>query len=403
MHPDAGQERKANVDEAILLIFRAPHSYTREDVVEIQGHGGTSAARRILECVLAAGARPADAGEFTKRAFLNGRIDLVQAEAVLDLIRARSDRAASAAVEQLDGALTSSLLTIYDTLLATQSLLEATLDFDDADPQPEAVADAVRDLLKAREGVDRLLETWHDGHILREGALVVISGKPNAGKSTLFNRMLGKERAIVTRHPGTTRDTIEETLVLNGYPLRLVDTAGLRDSACEIEREGITRAEQSLRKADLSIYVVDGSQALQEETNRQIEGLDKDHSLVILNKSDLGQIVTPTDLPNIRAISLSMMEDIRVEQVTTLLASLLGSEPVPEACVAISSRHRALLLDSLKGIDEAGALLDPGKPESVVLAANLIRAVLEKLGQLTGRVYHDELLDSIFSRFCIGK
>jgi len=233
-------------DEVILLIYRAPHSYTREDAIEIQGHGGFAAAKRILRAVLEAGARMAEPGEFTKRAFLSGRIDLLQAEAVLDLIRARSDRAADAALEQLTGSLSKDFDELYDHTLALAANLEATLDFSE-DELPESV---MLDVITRRHDVESefksLLDSWDEGHLLREGALVVISGKPNVGKSTLLNALVGKDRAIVNPMAGTTRDTIEEQLVISGFMVRIIDTAGLRESPCEIEKEGVSRAIKAI-------------------------------------------------------------------------------------------------------------------------------------------------------------
>ena len=394
------------IDEALLLIMRAPHSYTREDVIEIQGHGGNVAARRILRCMLDAGARPAEPGEFSKRAFLNGRIDLLQAEAVLDLVQAKSERAAAAAVEQLEGSLSRKLAEIYERLVAVAADLEASLDFPEDELPLAGLDDVARRLTVGRDEVNRLIETWDEGYLLREGALVVISGRPNVGKSTLLNALIGRPRAIVSHMPGTTRDTIEEGLILGGISLRIVDTAGLRDTECEVEKEGIRRTREQMEKATLHLYVVDASQPLTDDDRRHIAEFKADHCVVVLNKTDLGVVVHAGGLPgNIAGVETSLtqgngLEDLRDAMTTTLSRGFNTASP-PHA--VISERHRQLLVASRDEIEEALGMLRSGKDDVVVLAAERLRSGLELIGQVTGRVYHDELLSSIFSRFCIGK
>ena len=288
----------ANLDEVLLLIMRSPQSYTAEDVIELQGHGGNVAAKRILRRALDAGARMAEPGEFTKRAFINGRIDLLQAEAVLDLVHAGSDRAAAAAIEQLEGKLSCSFNEIYDSLVSVAADLEATLDFPDDELPESTMPELSRRLNDSRIlRIGNLISTWDEGHILREGALVVISGKPNVGKSTMMNTLLGRDRAIVSQIPGTTRDTIEERYVLDGIPLRLVDTAGLRETQCEIEQEGVRRARAQLQKADLHLYLVDASTPLDDDDRDHLAALKSEKCVVVLNKSDLGRVVLPDQIP----------------------------------------------------------------------------------------------------------
>ncbi len=390
-------------DEVILLIYRAPCSYTREDAVEIQGHGGSAAAKRILRTVLEAGARMAEPGEFTKRAFLSGRIDLLQAEAVLDLIRARSDRAAEAALEQLHGALSKTFNLLYDDTLALAANLEATLDFSE-DELPDSV---MQDVMARRQTVDaefkRLLASWDEGHLLREGALVVISGKPNVGKSTLLNALIGKDRAIVTPIAGTTRDTIEEQIVINGIPVRIVDTAGLREAPCEIEQEGVTRAYSAINSSDCIIYVVDGICGMDSEDDNNIKSIPANKLIIVINKCDSKSIKTNSPLlTNKSAIHISAKNNIGLESLKqTIIATLdVQNSGIPHA--AISERHRHLLVLAHKEVVEAGILLGRPTPEPALAAARL-RIALEILGEVTGRIYHTELLQNIFSRFCIGK
>ena len=461
-----GQE----ADEVIALVYRAPHSYTGEDVVEFQGHGGRLPAQRVLRAVLEAGARPAEPGEFTRRAFLNGRLDLVQAEAVADLIHARSDRAATAALEQLDGALSSDVQTLYQQVLTIAADLEATLDFDD-DELPPVAFEALHERLVASGALlDRLLASWEEGHLLRDGARVVITGQPNVGKSTLLNALLGTDRAIVTSIPGTTRDVIEEQAVIDGLPLRLIDTAGLRETECEIEREGITRTHKTLARADLVLLVVDGSKAPTPEERRALEDLRPRRGILVLNKGDrgvhadwavltapapraadprespgpagrppgsvrsdrsdrsvrsdrstaatgphAGSVVSPAEttrttqptatqgVTGSRAVHCALTEDLGLAELKRAIGEALGLADSGTPHAVISERHRHLLRLARHECREAERLLAEGREDVVVLAASTLRTGLEQIGTITGRVYSDELLDTIFTRFCIGK
>ena len=392
-----------DLDEVILLIYRAPHSYTREDVVEIQGHGGRACAARILRAVLDAGARPAEPGEFTRRAFLNGRIDLLQAEAVADLIRARSNRAASAAMEQLEGGLSSAITSIYDELVDVAGGIEAALDFPEEELPESVSGESGEKLGRAVSRMRDLLATWEEGHLLRDGALIVISGKPNVGKSTLLNRLLGMDRAIVTDIAGTTRDTIEEQLVLDGIPLRLVDTAGLRDVECVVEREGVRRAQSSIRDADINIHVIDCSVPLDGEAVESLRSLTPGKSIIILNKTDLGVTVTPDDIPSITAIPCNLLEGDDVGAIKAALVEQIGSRHFGPPHAVISERHRQSVQNVLNLSTEALSLHESSRGDAAPLMASAIRAALDELGTITGRVYTNELLNNIFSRFCIGK
>lgn len=392
------------VDEALILFMRAPASYTREDTIEIQGHGGSVNARRVLRAVLDAGARTAEPGEFTRRAFLNGRIDLTQAEAVLDLIRARSDRAAAAALEQLEGGLTRSFHKLYDDLIAVGADLEATLDFPEEGLPETVMAGIVSRLQSACGSMGRLIGTWGEGHLLREGALVVISGRPNVGKSTLLNALLDRDRAMVSGIPGTTRDVIEESLVLDGIPLRLADTAGLRDSDCELEQEGVRRTRAQRDRADLHLYVVDGSEPLHDEDKRHVEDLRPEQGILVLNKADLGQHGDMLSLGGHTQVSTSMVHRTGLRELKCLICGKLdGHRHAGGPRALVSERHRRLLLDAQRELDAALDLLKIGADDQIVLASTRIRDALDCIGQATGRTYSDELLDNIFSRFCIGK
>jgi tRNA modification GTPase len=387
-------------DEVILLIYRAPHSYTGEDSIEIQGHGGPAAAQRILRAVVEAGGRIADPGEFTKRAFLNGRIDLLQAEAVLDLIRARSDRAAAAALEQLEGGLSRTFGAIYDQVLIMAADIEVTLDFADEDLPPDLMSNLRGRLISVEMRLKDLLASWDEGHILREGALIVIGGKPNVGKSTLLNRLLGVDRAIVNRLPGTTRDIIEENMVIDGYPVRLVDTAGLRQTDCEIEGEGIRRARQYVQRADILIYIVDGSQPMDREDIDCLAQKKSGKTILVANKADIG--IDRSYMTNTSILSCSLLEVGGADMIMKRIGEKLSGLHSGQQRSVISERHRRLVIMALKDITEATLLINIDQPDPA-LAASRLRSALDALGEATGRVYHDELLNSIFSRFCIGK
>ncbi len=388
------------IDTGLALIMRAPKSYTREDVLEIQGHGGAVGMRRILRCALDAGARMAEPGEFTKRAFLNGRIDLLQAEGIYDLIRARSDRAARAAVEQMEGKLSDQFNAIYDAFLNVAANLETTLDFVE-DELPDDVFSGIAELLdQTFQTLDTLLDTWDEGRLLREGARVVILGRPNAGKSTLLNAMLGFDRAIVSSTAGTTRDTIEEGFVLDGIPLRITDTAGLRETDCEIEAEGIRRAEAHSEEAHLSIYLVDASESLHEEDRIRLNKLDSTKSIVVLNKIDRGR-----KLEGVEGIEASLVSGVGIEELKRAMADALeqGADLQAPPHAVISERHRQQLILSHREARQARDFLTENVEQNAVLACEHLRSALDHLGQVTGRSYHEELLDNIFSRFCIGK
>lgn len=397
------------IDTGLALIMRAPRSYTCEDVVEIQGHGGSVGLRRILRRILEAGARMAEPGEFTKRAFLNGRIDLLQAEGILDLIRAQSDRAASAALEQMEGQLSQRFNAVYDAIMEVAANVETTLDFIE-DELPDDVFYAIEQkLLAAQEKMDQLMDSWDEGRLLREGARVVILGRPNAGKSTLLNVLLGFERAIVSNTAGTTRDTLEESFVLDGIPLRIIDTAGLRETDCEIEAEGIRRAEAHRAEAHISIYLIDVGDPLHVEDQKRLRELDPKRCVVVLNKTDIGaylnEIRAEANLQRVRVVEASLTRGDGVEALKREMAALLehGYDFQTPPHAVISERHRQLLLKSRDELKQAGEWIHAAAETHAVLVAEHLRASLEHLGLVTGRVYHDELLENIFSRFCIGK
>jgi len=401
VHPSTGEV----LDEAICLFFRTPHSYTGEDSIEIQCHGGSQVARRILHALISAGARQAEPGEFTKRAFLNDKLNLTQAEAVLDLIHARSERAARLATAQLEDALGLRVRTLYDTLLSTSADLEAMLDFPD-DELPQSVpTELIQRLSTLATQINALLDTWKEGRVLREGARMVIAGAPNVGKSTLLNRLAGRDRAIVSPLPGTTRDTIEETVTLRGYSMQVIDTAGLRKAPCEIEQEGIRRTYHALSQADLCLSLVDSSRPITDDEVQFISAQNPNNTLLILNKSDLGTHLSVKDFPGFTCLSYSLQNAPSVDPIVDHILSLLLQNPSESdhGLWAISERHHSSLSIALEEIMLSISCLQSGKEQDFLPAATHARIALEHVGNILGRNCSDEIINSIFSRFCVGK
>jgi tRNA modification GTPase len=391
------------IDEALCLIFRAPKSYTGEDTIEIQGHGGPVVLKKILRRCLEAGARMAEPGEFTKRAFLNGKMDLVQAEAVADLIHAQSDRAAQAALEQLEGGLSKQFNALYDGLMGTAADIETTLDFVEDELPGDVFPTLGKKLDESFQGLETLLRTWDEGRLLREGARVVVMGRPNAGKSTLFNTLLGHDRAIVTELPGTTRDVLEETFVLDGVPLRILDTAGLRETECLIEQEGIRRARAHSAAADIALYLIDSSLPFSDEDDEHLARLNSTRTVVVLNKTDRKHSGFKFQVSGFQLLEISLINGAGIYELKAAISKKLGGISNAPAHAVISERHRDLLETARVELEQAREQLADGGELGAAPAVEHLRAALEVLGQVTGRVYHNELLDNIFSRFCIGK
>lgn len=381
----------AVIDEALVLAFRAPHSYTGEDVAEIQVHGGRRSAARVLEALFASGAVPAEPGEFTRRAFLNGRIGLEQAEAAMDIIRARSDRAARAAAEQLGGALGRRVNALYDDIVALCADVEATLDFSDEDISGAVRAPDVESRAAALlAALAELRRTSREGQLLREGALVVLSGPVNAGKSTLFNALLGRDRAIVNAAPGTTRDSLEETLLIDGIPLRLVDTAGLRETGDEIEGEGISRARALAERADIRLELRECGDAAAESAG----------GIVVFTKSDLHpEFAAPEGTYRVSAATGDGLDALRAGILDALGAGERGGDD----SVPVSERHAASIDEAVAHLEEARGLYAAGAECEAVVIASHLRDAAEALGRITGRSYSEDLLNTVFGRFCVGK
>lgn len=382
------------LDEVLLTVFRNPRSYTGEDLVEISCHGGSLVASRVLSAVLEAGARMARPGEFTERAFLNGKLDLTQAEAVMDLISAQTPRAAKAAAAQLDGRLGMETNTLRGELLEGVAHLEAFIDFPEEGIDPESGAALRGRMERIAAHLTRLLATANEGRLLREGITLALCGAPNAGKSSLLNRLLGSERAIVSEIAGTTRDTIEERASLGGYPFRVIDTAGLRETEDPVEREGVTRARRAAENADLRIHLVDAS-----AQNAPVAPLFPDE-LVVINKIDL--VSDRSGLPSGIPISCRTGEGIEA-LVAAILARVTGhseGEPLPDGA-AINARHQECLKRATLSLGSAMDLLRAGEPPELVAVE--LRGALGAVGEIVGEAGTEEILGKIFSSFCIGK
>ena len=384
------------IDQVMFSIHRAPASYTGEDLLEISCHGGTLVTAKVLEACLRGGARAARPGEFTERAFLNGKMDLTQAEAVIDLIRARTDLALRSATEQLEGRLGEKIRKIRDELVSLLAHIDASIDFPEEGISPDEGEKLCARLGSVREEIAALLATADQGRILREGVRVVIYGATNAGKSSLLNRLLGYDRVIVSETHGTTRDTIEETANLDGLPIRLLDTAGLRASASELEQEGIVRTERSLQLADLRLHVADRNAP---KPSHFDERAGNSNEIVVLNKSDLPEDIAWKNFPALR-VSCMTGEGLP-ELQKEILARIAKQNLRPENPVAINARHRDCLRRALESCDRAGAALGQKlSPEYVAVDLN---EALRAVGEVIGVVDVEQILDSVFGQFCIGK
>jgi tRNA modification GTPase len=398
------------IDQVLLTIFRRPQSYTGEDLVEISCHGGILVSRKILSLLLNAGARSADPGEFTQRAFLNGKMDLTQAEAVMDLIRAQTELALRAANEQLAGHLGRELTKIQDQLLTTLAHIEAYIDFPDEGISPETGKMLFDRLQETGASLARLIATADQGRILRHGLRTVIYGEPNVGKSSLLNLLLGYDRAIVSETPGTTRDTIEETINVRGIPVRLIDTAGKRSSEDSIEQEGIRRTELQLAQADLVLQVVDASLpsgnereragASENKRERPMSSAGQKNRILILNKVDLG---LHPDWEATRGVRFSCRTREGEEALNQAIWDFVmtGGFSGQDFRIAISVRHQACLQKAIAELEAAKRGL--AKNELPELISIELRGALDAIGDVVGRHDTEDLLGRIFSEFCIGK
>lgn len=394
------------LDEVIVLLMKGPHSYTAEDTVEIDCHGGILVMRRILETVLKQGARPAEPGEFTKRAFLNGRIDLSQAEAVMDVIQAKNQMALQSSVSQLKGSVSEKIRCFREQLLYETAFLESALDDPEhisLDGYGEKLFKIVREInLKLED----LINTFENGRIVKEGIKTVILGKPNAGKSSLLNALLGEERAIVTDIAGTTRDILEEQLYLDGVTLNILDTAGIRRTEDKVEQIGVSRAKEQADAADLILYVVDGSCGLNENDEEILGLLQEKKGIILLNKSDLETVVTEemirakTDHP---VISISAKKGLGLKELEETIRELFfqGRVSFNDELVITNVRHKAALEEARKSLLMVENSIEQGMPEDFYTID--LMGAYSSLGLILGEEMGEDLVQEIFSKFCMGK
>ncbi len=402
-------DTKIVIDEVLLLVMRKPNTYTRENMIEINAHGGYIGLKQILELILKNGARLAESGEFTKCAFLSGRIDLAQAEAVLDIVQAKTDKSLSLAVLQLNGELSNEIQKIKENLIEISARLEASIDF------PEDVEEPDINLKEVTEKITKLLKSGETGKLVREGITVAIVGKTNVGKSSLFNILVSQNRAIVTPYPGTTRDTIESWINLDGIPVKLVDTAGIRESKNPIEKEGIQRTQEITKEAFAVLFVFDKSEGIQKEDLELLEDVkDKleqngnpdsiNRIIGILNKCDLSCSKDKVKLHpyNFPLISVSALKKINVDSILPAISKLISLNNVPPLVMRI--RHLDALRRANESIDRATSLVEAvRKPSLPELISYEIKEAINALGEITGEVTSEDILNRIFSEFCVGK
>lgn len=400
------------VDEVLVTLMKAPRSFTAEDTVEINCHGGVYAMKRVLDTVLKAGARAAEPGEFTKRAFLNGRIDLSQAEAVMDVIGAQNEYALKSSVKQVKGAVHRKIKELREEILYEIALIESALDDPEhisLDGFEETLGGEVKEW---KERIKKLIDSADNGKLLAEGIRTVIVGKPNAGKSSLLNLLTGEERAIVTEIAGTTRDILEERINLHGITLNLVDTAGIRDTDDVVEKIGVSRSKDSLREADLVLYVVDSASPLDENDRQIMELLKGKRTVVLLNKTDLSTVVTEgalreelekAELSEALVIPVSAKESLGMEELEEALKELFfkGELTFNDEIAITNMRQKEALLEALQSMEQVEESLVNGMPEDFYSID--MRSAYEALGKILGEALGDDLVNEIFSKFCMGK
>ena len=395
------------IDEVLVSFFRAPRSYTTEDMCEINSHGGMVVERKILEQCLLNGAELAEPGEFTKRAFMNGRIDLSQAESVIDIINAKSDKEAEASFSQLQGSLSKKMDKIRDELLDIMSDIEASIDYPEYDIEETTNIKATTVLTRIKEELNKLEKSFENGKLLKEGVKTVIIGRPNAGKSSLLNAILDEDRAIVSDYAGTTRDTIEEFVIVNDVPLKIVDTAGIRETDDKVEKIGVDKALNLIKEADLIICIFDSSKPLTEEDYKVIDLVKNKKTIYLLNKCDLSKknIETINYISNLNknVLKASMKEKIGLDELYKMIADLFNKNEIEinDGLVITNIRHKNLIHKAILCIENAQDCIENNM--TIDITAIYIKETLENLGEITGNNVSEDIINKIFSKFCLGK
>ncbi len=390
------------IDSCCAIVSRGPHSYTGEDTVEFHCHGSPAVLAAGLEALYLAGAKPAQRGEFTKRAFLNGKLDLTQAEAVIDLIEADSAESAANAAGQVEGALQKRLTPVYEDLVNLCSHFHAVLDYPDEDIEDFGLENYEAPLRADSKVLHALLQTYGQGKILRSGVAAAIVGKPNVGKSSLLNALAGYERCIVTEVAGTTRDTVEEVVKVGGVKLRLIDTAGIRDTSDKIEAMGVERSRRAVESADMVIFVCDGSKPLDDEDEAILDFCcERENAVALINKTDLGQAVEPADLPFMNVVEICAATGDGLEQFADVVENLFGSETPCDGSILTNARQFDAIRRAYDSIQRALQGLKLGLTPDMVLID--VEQAMEAMGEVTGATIREDITARIFERFCVGK
>lgn len=400
-------ETNEKIEEVMVSVLKAPRTFTREDVVEINCHGGIVSVNRVLQTLLKEGARLAEPGEFTKRAFLNGRIDLSQAEGVIDLIRAKTDRAANVALGQLEGRLSKKINILRQTLLETIAHVEVNIDYPEYDAEEMTNQLLLEKATFVKQEIKKLLETAKQGKVLREGIATVIMGRPNVGKSSLLNSLLHENKAIVTDIAGTTRDIIEEYVNVRGVPLKLIDTAGIRETEDTVEKIGVERSRKVLKEADLLLFVLNYNEELTDEDRELFQLIEGMNAIIIVNKTDLPQKIDLEEVYKLangrKIIKLSILQDKGIDELEETIRDLFfaGNMEANDITYVSNARHIHLLHQASKAIDEAINGINQNMPVDLVQID--ITRTWELLGEIIGDNIHESLIDQLFSQFCLGK
>lgn len=401
------KEKNQIIDEVLAVYMKGPKTYTAEDVVEINCHGSMVSLRKTLALVLRKGARLAEPGEFTKRAFLNGRLDLSQAEAVIDMIRAKTDKSFDVAVSQLEGRLSLKVEEIRQKLLDLLVDITVNIDYPDEDIEEMTYEKLEESIVETQDMIEKLLETSSTGKMIREGIKIAIVGKPNVGKSSLMNGLLKETRAIVTDIPGTTRDTIEEVLSIRNIPVYLVDTAGIRETSDKVEKMGIEKSKEAFNQADFILFLLDGSRPLEEEDLQIMELLKERKSLVLINKRDLGEAISIEEivakLPASQVIEASLLKGQGITEIEDAVEDLVyGGEIVQKESMMVNNvRHIELLQQAVKSLTDALHMSE--RREALDFIEVDVKNAYERLGEIIGETVSDDIINEVFARFCLGK
>ena len=400
-------ENNEIIDEVLVSYFKAPKSYTTENMCEINTHGGNVVIRKILELCLKNGANLAEPGEFTKRAFLNGRIDLLQAESVIDVINAKSEKEAKTGIKQLEGVLSKKIKEIKQEILDVMVNVDVSIDYPEYDVEDVTNAEISSMLDSVQVKLENLEKSFDNGKLIKEGIKTAIIGKPNAGKSSLLNAILKEDRAIVTEYEGTTRDTIEEFVNIEGVPLKLIDTAGIRDAKDEVEKIGIKKSKEIANDADLVIAIFDSSRDLTKEDIEILDITKNKKSIILLNKSDLNSVLTENDSRfkeiTENVIKISALNGEGLEKLYSLISKMFSLEEinVDNDVIITNLRHKNLISRAIENVKKAKDTVEQNMPIDII--AIFVKDILEDLGNITGEIVTDDIINEIFSKFCLGK